>query len=163
MRLRRGTSPVLYDLYHGTRKIGRLCRAQHGSVVLWLDGFLTATDAASAASFAYSGRLAYEAQGAPAGSATKDANPTQSSPWAVGDSAGIAKLDVHPEGSAIHLRLGDVEIAQLHPVPESGGVATWSVRMPLANHDTPEVFLLAAARRMWEAVRRAGRGIRHNP
>jgi len=128
MRLRRGTSPVLYELYDRDREIGRLCKAQDGAIVLWLDGFLTSADAASAASHAYSGLLAYRAQSDPTG-----------------------------------LHLGDVEIAQLRPTSAAHGAATWSARMPLGSHDTPEIFLLAAARRMWDAVRRAGRGVGQNP
>jgi hypothetical protein len=162
MRLRRGTSPILYELYDGNRAIGRLCRAQDGAVVLWLDGFLTAADAASAASLAYSGLLAYQAQGAPTGSPANGGSPRLSSPWADEDLAGTTKLAAPPNGGAIHLHFGDVEVAQSRPAPEAGGVASWSIRMPLGGHDTPEVFLLAAARRMWEAVRRAGRGIRQN-
>jgi hypothetical protein len=81
MRLRRGTSPTLYDLYQGDRQIGRLCRAPDGVVVLWLDGFLTADDAADAAALAYSGRLAYQAQAAAAGSPADAATRTGSPPW----------------------------------------------------------------------------------
>ena len=73
------------------------------------------------------------------------------------------KATAHPNGGTIHLRLGEVEIAQLHTAPAAGGAATWSVRMPLGGRDTPEVILLAAAQRMWEAVRRAGRGIGQDP
>ena len=47
----------MYELYEGDREIGRLCKAQDGAVVLWLDGFLTSADAAAAASLAYSGLL----------------------------------------------------------------------------------------------------------
>jgi hypothetical protein len=64
----------------------------------------------------------------------------------------------NPDDSTIFLRRGDVEVAQLHRQQMTSGGATWSIRIPLGSHDTPEVFLLAAARRTWEAVRRAGRG-----
>ena len=49
MRLRRGTSPILYELYDRDRKIGRLCKTQDGAAVLWLHGFATAADAAGGA------------------------------------------------------------------------------------------------------------------
>jgi hypothetical protein len=159
MRLRRGMPPILYELYDRDRKIGRLCKAQDGAVVLWLDGFVTAADAASAASLAFSGLLAYRAQGNPAGSLASAVAPRPSSPWATGDSAGTMNAAAHPNGGTIPPCLGDVEIAQVHPPPATDGAATWSVRMPLGDHDMPEVFSLAAARRMWEAVRRAGRRV----
>ena len=159
MRLRRGTSPMLYQLYDGDREIGRLCRAQDGAIVFWLDGLGTAADAASAASLAYSGLLAYQAQASAAGSAPSGAVTRPSSPWAVGNAGETVTAAAHPNDGMIHLSLGDVEIAQLHPPSARSGAATWSVRMPLGSHTMPEVFSLAAARRMWEAVRRAGRGI----
>src|SRR5690242_2060945 len=111
MRLRRGTSPILYELYDGDRAIGRLCRLQDGAVVFWLHGFVTAADAASAAALAHRGLLAYQAQRNPAG---PPASGAVARPWAAEDSAGTIAAATHSNGSTIHLRLGDVEIAQLH-------------------------------------------------
>ena len=158
MRLRRGTSPILYELYDGNRAIGRLCRTRDGAIVLELDGFLTAADAASAGSLAYSGLLAYHAQRQLTGSLASGAVARPSSPWSTGDSDETMKAVQNPDDSTISLRRGDVEVAQLHRQQMTSGGATWSIRIPLGSHDTPEVFLLAAARRTWEAVRRAGRG-----
>jgi hypothetical protein len=152
MRLRRGTGPILYELYDRDRKIGRLCTAPDGAVVLRLDGFPTPADAAFAASLAHAGLLAYQAERAPAGSPASAAVSTR---WAAGGAAGTTSPAARPDSEAIDLRPGDIEISQPGPVDEPGR-ESWSARIPLAGPGTPEVFLLAAARRMWEAVRRAG-------
>jgi hypothetical protein len=159
MRFRRGISPTLYELYHGGREIGSLRRGENGTIVFWLDGFETATDATAAASLAHAGRLAYLAQRAPAGPAN-EVRPSAFSPSVAEDSAWAAQLAV-PGGRTIHLCAGYVEVAQLHPGTADAN-ETWSIRVPVGSQDTPEVFLLAAARRMWEAVRRAGLGVRQN-
>jgi len=158
MRLRRGTSPILYELYDRDRKIGRLCKTQDGAAVLWLHGFATAADAASAASLAYSGLRAYQAQGNLAASVASGAGSSRSSAGPAGDTDQTMKAAAHPTDSTIRLHLCDGEIAQLHPPQATNGAATWSIRVPLGSQNTPEVFLLAAVRRMWEAVRRAGTG-----
>jgi hypothetical protein len=160
MRFRRGTSPTLYDLYHGGREIGSIRRGEDGTIVFWLDGFATATDATAAASLAHAGRLAYLAQRAPAGP-VNEVRPSKFSTSVAEDSAWAAQLGAVPGGRTIHLCAGDVEVAQLHPAPADAN-ETWSIRVPVGGQDTPEVFLLAAARRMWEAVRRAGLGVRQN-
>ena len=156
MRLRRGTSPTLYDLFDGDRRTGSIRKARDGALVLWLHGFLTPTDAASAASLAVAGRLAYEAQGAAAGSVAKATDQRRFSPSMAGDPPGMTNLTVRPNHGTMRLCLGEVEIAHLRAMSPAASASAWSARIPLAGDGTPEVFILAAARRMWAAVRRAG-------
>lgn len=62
-----------------------------------------------------------------------------------------ASRRANPGGTFLLARADDV--ARLEADPDSG---TWSVAMSLAATGTPDVFVLARARRMWEAIRRAG-------
>jgi hypothetical protein len=163
MRLRRGTSPTLYDLFDGGRRIGSIRKARDGTVVLWLHGFLTPTDAASAASLAYAGRLAYEAQGAAAGSVPNATDRRRFSPSMAGGSGGTTNYTEGPNNGTMRLCFGEVEIAQLRARASAASASTWSARISLAGDGTPEVFMLAAARRMWEAVRRAGLHVAGEP
>jgi hypothetical protein len=49
------------------------------------------------------------------------------------------------------------DIARLEPDDEQGA---WSLTMAVAPVGTPDVFVLASVRRMWESIRRAGLGRR---
>lgn len=64
-----------------------------------------------------------------------------------------ASRRANPAGTFLLSRSDDV--ARVEPDPERG---TWSLAMTLAAVGTPDVFTLARARRMWEAIRRAGLG-----
>jgi hypothetical protein len=158
MHFRRGHDPVLYHLLHEELDIGTLTRLGDGSIVFSLHGFHSSTVAASAAWAAHQGRLAYEAQFADA-AADGGLNPARflAAHSRLDGADVVRKLDARHEGATIRLSLDGEEIGRLTEEPAAGGLAPlWSIALPLGPADTPAVFALAAARRMWEAVRRSG-------
>jgi hypothetical protein len=58
-------------------------------------------------------------------------------------------------GNGTRLLARNEDIARIEPGGEHN---TWSVTMAVAPVGTPDVFVLASARRMWESIRRAGVG-----
>ncbi|HEU4829718.1 MAG TPA: hypothetical protein VFT04_11050 [Gemmatimonadales bacterium] len=161
MRFHRGTSPVLYHLDQGSTSIGALTRGENDRILLSLHGFHTSDAAASAAWAAHAGRVAYEAQFAGATPATQaEVGDTlrlllvtfrqRSEPEA------IPRLVAQADGDSFRLSLGDEEIGRISPIPAAEGrPALWSMTVPVGS-DAPAVFTMAAARRMWGAVRGAG-------
>jgi hypothetical protein len=57
----------------------------------------------------------------------------------------------NPGGTILLTRTDD--LARIEPAPEGSG---WSVELALIDSATSDVFVLARARRMWEAIRRSG-------
>lgn len=154
MHLRRGIAPVLYHLYYDDYEIGRVLRTPAGPIAVSFGGFTSAAAAASAAWLAYSGRLAYEAQFASFAIDGSERFPEAHRRRVA--NADIRELVTRPDGDAQRLLLDGEEIARLAPPSAAGAVAGWSIELSVGPVDTPVVFALAGARRMWEAIRRAG-------
>ena len=160
MRFRRGTPPVLYDLFQGEAPIGAITRSDHGEIMFSLHGFHSADAAASAAWAAHSGRVAYGAQFAGATPATHRE---------VADTLRLLLVTLRrPEGAAaiprlvpqeapgvLHLQLGEEQIGEISETAVDEGPTLWTMTVPIGA-DAPAVFTMAAARRMWAAVRGAG-------
>ena len=161
MRFHRGTPPVLYHLVHGEKDIGTLSRSDDGWLVLELHGFHTASAAASAAWMAHSGRMAYEAQFAEAATEGRVDGALRFLAAKLrkdGDGEQVQELVTHGVGGALRLCLGEEEIGRLTAAPPrfDVGAPLWSIAVPMGPADTPAVFAMAAARRMWDSVRRTG-------
>jgi hypothetical protein len=154
MHLRRGISPVLYHLYYDDFEVGRLRRTPEATIAVSFGGFGSAAAAASAAWLAYSGRLAYEAQFAPFANDGSERFPEAHRRRVA--NADDRELVTRHDGDTTRLLLDGEEIARLLPPSTANGFAGWSIELALGPVDTPVVFALAAARRMWEAIRRAG-------
>lgn len=137
MHLRRGTHPVYYHLLSEGEEVGTIASIPDGAIHAAFCGFRNATAAASAA---------WLAHGARPGGAGELVPP-----------ADVQNLSGRDEGTSIVLRLGGEEIARLRTIEDAkGGPPCWCAELPIGRVDTPEVFALGIARRMWEAIRRAG-------
>ena len=157
MHLRRGIAPVLYHLYEDDLEVGRLYRTDSATIVVSFTGFASATVAASAAWLAYCGRAAYEDQFAQLALDGQERFPARHRER-VGANE-VHELETRPDGGVTVLLLGGDEIARISPDSDGDGnsvAESWSIELGLGPSDTPVVFALAAARRMWEAIRRAG-------
>ena len=67
----------------------------------------------------------------------------------------IPRLGPEEESGLQRLYLGDEEVGAISRIVVDPGPALWSIIVPVAE-DAPSVFTMAAARRMWGAVRQAG-------
>jgi hypothetical protein len=67
-------------------------------------------------------------------------------------SADLARLGA---GDGTRLLARNEDIARIEPAGERD---TWLITMAVAPVGTPDVFVLASVRRMWESIRRAGVG-----
>ena len=159
MRFHRGIHPVLYRLAHEGREIGALTRADDGEIMFSLHGFHTRGAAASAARLAHSARLAFDAQrpGGPAAGKVDRAlsflaGKLNRRPGATR----LRELVAREDGGEVRLYLAE-EVGHLTKSAraEDGAAPLWSVSLPLGP-DTPSLFAMAAARRMWGAVRSSG-------
>ena len=160
MRFRRGIPPVLYQLAEGDSPIGALTRGDADRTMFSLHGFHTADAAASAAWAAHAGRAAYEAQFAGATPPSRREvvdtlrlllitlrRPAEPEP--------IPRLVPAEQPGVQRLCLDDDEIGVISEMEVGEGPALWSMTVPLGEN-SPAVFMMAAARRMWGAVRDAG-------
>lgn len=154
MHLRRGTAPVLYHLYYDDFEVGRLLRTPAATIAVSFGGFTGAAAAAAAAWLAYSGRLAYEAQFASFASDGSERFPEAHRQRVA--NADMGELVTRRDGDTQCLLLDGEEIARLLPPSAGNAAAGWSIELSVGPVDTPVVFALAGARRMWEAIRRAG-------
>jgi hypothetical protein len=157
MQLRRGIAPVLYHLDHDGRHVGTLTRGADATIQVGFHGFHTSAVAASAALLAHDARRAYEGELAAAAAddygLSRDLGRIVADARAPSRPAGDAReVTAHDQGGTIHLHLGGEEIACLF----RGDRILWSAELSVGPGDTPVVFALAAARRMWDALRRAG-------
>ncbi len=160
MRFHRGTPPVLYHLAHGDTPIGAMTRGEDDQIMLSLHGFHTADAAAAAAWAAHSGRIAYEAQFAGATPApTREVADTLRLLLVTlrqpAEPEAIPRLVREDESRVQRLRLGDEEIGVISEMTVDEGPPLWSMTVPVGE-SAPAVFTMAAARRMWGAVRDAG-------
>ena len=159
MRFHRGTHPVLYRLVHDDREIGALTRAGDGELVFSLHGFHTRGAAASAARLAHSARLAFDVQRPGQVPESRVDRALAFFAGRLGASPGrteLQELDVGEDGDTVRLYLAE-EVGHLTmsaPAIEDGP-SSWSIAVPLGR-DTPSLFAMAAARRMWGAVRSSG-------
>lgn len=157
MHFRRGVAPVLYHIYEDDLEAGRLNRTESATIVVAFTGFVSAAIAASAAWRAYCGRAAFEDQFALLANDGPERFPARHREHMSADQVqGLATRD---DGGVTSLLLGGDEIARIAPDSDAGGdpaAASWSIELGLGPSDTPVVFALAASRRMWEGIRRAG-------
>ena len=158
MRFQRATDPVLYRLVHENREIGALTRGGDGDIVFSLHGFRTRDAAASAARAAHSARLAFDAQ-------RPGSTPVRTVGRALALLAGglgrrgarteVREFIAREEADSVHLYLAQEVGSLTRAVPADGADPIWSMAVRL-DRDTPSLFAMAAARRMWGAVQSSG-------